>query len=315
MARRRSRRSESVFSIVLHSNWPVAAGLAAVSLVVGVGVLPAVLAQNQFLVGLVPMVRAVGFGFGILFCVIALLRYLARQSQRQPPLDPPGVIPARRTPARIEPTGDDRVAATRQASAATKTASPPPQPDAWSLDLLQALEWKRFEDLCCAYYEAKGIRARTTALGPDGGIDIHLFQDDQQPTVATSVVQCKAWATQRVGIKPLRELLGVMTAERIAKGFFMTVGGYTDDAKVFAQKNGIIPLDGKLIIAMLKRLPPDTQQGLLDMATEGDYTTPTCVKCGSKMVARNSRRGAFWGCRSYPRCRQMLTMRASHSPT
>lgn len=212
------------------------------------------------------------------------------------------------------PPHEDRAPVARAAFTATQPISPAPRPDAWSLDLLQALEWKRFEDLCCAYYKAKGIRARTTPLGPDGGIDIHLFQDDSQPTVATSVVQCKAWATQRVGIKPLRELLGVMTAERITKGFFMTVGGYTDEAKAFAQKNGISPLDGKLAIAMLKRLSPEAQQGLLDMATEGDYMTPTCVKCDNKMVARNGRRGAFWGCRNYPRCRQMLNMRAAHSP-
>ena len=309
MARRRSDRSKSIFSILMQSDWRVAAGFALASLVVGGGVMPALLAQNRFLVALAPMATMAGVGFGVLFLVIALLRYTTAARQRQSIPNPTTVFPARRPAAQPAPRGEDRIAAAWEASTAVHVAPAPEPPDAWSLDLLQALEWKRFEDLCCAYYEAKGISARTTPLGPDGGIDIHLFQDDPQPMVATSVVQCKAWATQRVGIKPLRELLGVMAAERIGKGFFMTVGSYTDEAKAFAQKNGIIPLDGKLILAMLKRLPPDAQQRLLNTATDGDYTTPTCVSCGVKMVARNSQRGAFWGCRNFPRCRQKLTMR------
>ncbi|HEY8069920.1 MAG TPA: hypothetical protein VIF38_13645, partial [Burkholderiales bacterium] len=31
----------------------------------------------------------------------------------------------------------------------------------WSLELLHALEWKRFEIVCSGYFEAIGFRART----------------------------------------------------------------------------------------------------------------------------------------------------------
>ena len=91
-----------------------------------------------------------------------------------------------------------------------------PKPCGWSLELLQAVEWKRFEDLCQKFYETKGIRSACTALGPDGGIDIRLYQGDSEQV--TAIVQCKAWGESYVGVKPIRELLGVMVHEKGAVG-------------------------------------------------------------------------------------------------
>ena len=51
----------------------------------------------------------------------------------------------------------------------------------------------------------KGLRAETTWLGADGGVDIRLFQADADPRRCTAVVQCKG-LNQAVGVKPVREL-------------------------------------------------------------------------------------------------------------
>lgn len=184
-----------------------------------------------------------------------------------------------------------------------------PRPTAWSLDLIRNLEWKRFEDVCQQFYEMKGIRSETTSLGADGGIDIRLYQDDSgQPT---SIVQCKAWGERFVGVKPVRELLGVMTHEKIGKAFFMTSGSYSDEAKVVADANRITLIDGPLLLLMIQRLPAERKDALLAFATAGDYTTPTCSNCGVKMraVAGKGGRPDFWGCTNYPRCHQKLGKR------
>lgn len=180
----------------------------------------------------------------------------------------------------------------------------------WSLELIRDIEWKRFEDLCQKFYETKGIRSECTALGPDGGIDIRLYQDGER---ATSIVQCKAWGARFVGVKPVRELLGVMTHEKIEKAFFMTSGQFSDDAKEVAKSNRITLIDGQMFLMMLKRLPADSQKALLEFATAGDYTTPTCPSCALKMkkVAGKAGRPDFWGCSNFPKCRQVLGMRRS----
>ncbi len=180
----------------------------------------------------------------------------------------------------------------------------------WSLELIRDIEWKRFEDLCQKFYETKGIRSECTALGPDGGIDIRLYQDGER---ATSIVQCKAWGARFVGVKPVRELLGVMTHEKIEKAFFMTSGQFSDDAKEVARSNRITLIDGQMFLMMLKRLPAESQKTLLEFATAGDYTTPTCPSCALKMkkVAGKAGRPDFWGCSNFPKCRQVLGMRRS----
>lgn len=187
----------------------------------------------------------------------------------------------------------------------------PPVRVEWSLDLIREIEWKRFEDVCQRYYELKGVRSSTTSLGADGGIDIRLFQDGDSERV-TTVIQCKAWGERLVGVKPVRELLGVKVHEKADKAFFMTSGGYTGEARAFASANGITLMDGDMLLMMFRRLPPEMSAGLLAFATAGDYRTPTCPSCGVKMSARKGKGDGrpFWGCVRYPRCRQTLPMRA-----
>lgn len=178
------------------------------------------------------------------------------------------------------------------------------KPSVWSIDLIRDIEWKRFEDVCQKFYELKGIRSETTPLGPDGGIDIRLYQDDSG--LATSIVQCKAWGKRFVGVQPVRELLGVMTHEKIDKAFFMTSGRFSDDAKEVGKSNRITLIDGEMLLMMIQRLPSESQKSLLYYATEGDYLTPTCPSCGIKMKRNPGKdnRPDFWGCPNYRRCHQ-----------
>jgi restriction system protein len=181
------------------------------------------------------------------------------------------------------------------------------RPGAWSAVALRMLEWKRFELLCARYYEAVGFTTASLAAGPDGGIDVKLFKVD--PTKPLAIVQCKAWNTHPVGVKEIRELLGVMVHEGVKRGIFITTGTYSPDALQFGAANPIQLLDGDAFAKKLLDLPPEKQKTLLNFAFEGDYRTPTCASCGSKMLARDSKRGPFWGCVHYPRCKTTLAMR------
>lgn len=181
-------------------------------------------------------------------------------------------------------------------------------PATWSLAALRRLEWKRFELLCARYYEAVGFRTETLDAGPDGGIDVKLFKTD--PSVPLAVVQCKAWNTRQVGVKEIRELLGVMVHAKVARGIFITTGSYSDDAIAFGAANPIQLLDGAAFDQKIRALSQEWQDELLGFAFAGDYLTPTCPSCGVKMLARDSKRGPFWGCVHYPRCKSMFPMKA-----
>jgi restriction system protein len=182
-----------------------------------------------------------------------------------------------------------------------------PEVKAWTLEALRWLEWKRFELLAARYYEAVGFRAETVAAGADGGIDVKLFKSDPHKPLA--IVQCKAWNARSVGVKELRELLGVMAHEKVGRGIFITSGVFSADAHAFGAANPIQMLDGPAFLKKITDLPPERSLALLSYAFDGDYTTPTCASCGIKMVRRASKRGEFWGCTNYPRCKSVFNIK------
>ena len=180
----------------------------------------------------------------------------------------------------------------------------------WTLALLRSLEWKRFEELCAAYFQQLGFRTRMTPAGPDGGVDIHLLADESGKSAV--LVQCKAWSSYDVGVKAVRELLGVMTAEGVAEGVFVTTGRYTQAARDFVAGREIVLIDGPDLLEKIRLLHDDRQRALLAIATAGDFTRPTCPSCGVKMVRRIARASgdAFWGCPNFPGCRTTLRIAA-----
>ena len=135
----------------------------------------------------------------------------------------------------------------------------------WSLELLQTMEWQRFELLCAAYFEALGFSAKTQSHGPDGGIDIHLGRPGMPHYRA--LAQCKAWNTNAVGSAPVREFFGVMAKENVDKGFYLTTGKYAPGAIQFAAGTRLHLTDGAALLDRILTLPPDTQHALLQIAS------------------------------------------------
>jgi restriction system protein len=174
----------------------------------------------------------------------------------------------------------------------------------WSAQLLKQLEWRRFEELCAAYFTAEGYATRIARTGADGVVDMHLCPaGSDKPSI---LVQCKAWDAYRVGIEPVRRLRAAMVASRIGEGMLLSSGRFSHEAADYAEKNFIRLVDGAALLARLAALPPESALALLKFATQGDYLTPTCPSCSIKMVSRKSTRQGrkFWGCRNYPQCKQ-----------
>jgi hypothetical protein len=173
----------------------------------------------------------------------------------------------------------------------------------WSLDLLKRLEWRRFEELCAAYFGTLGFTARTTRFAADGGVDIDLYASGSEKL--SMIVQCKAWSTQSVGIQLVRKLRAAMTAESASEGVFVASGKFTREARDFAAKESISLIDGADLVRKISALVPEQAAALLRDATQGDYLTPTCPTCSIKMISCTNEAGRkYWGCRNYPRCKQ-----------
>ena len=336
MARKptRSKNNPSLIAVAFKAEWWISAIISAGIFVFTFFVFPTIGSRNIFIhafsAGLTPFLVFAGFAFAL----IALFNYFRqRKSLRSYRAEKYAEILSKPFPGSqkgfisVPPAQNNPVPSPHEHQVVygwskddsqwgklgveSNPMETPKRPASWSLELLQQIEWKLFEDLSAAFYREKGIRAELTKLGADGGIDIKLFQDDSGNP--TSLVQCKAWNSKLVGVKPIREFLGVMTHEKIAKGFYMCSGSYSKEAEEVAHANGITLIDGKMILAMIQRLSADAQQRLLDLVTTGDYTTPSCPQCGIKMLRRSGKKGDFWGCKNFPRCRQMLHIKGKQN--
>lgn len=175
----------------------------------------------------------------------------------------------------------------------------------WNLLLLKHMEWRRFEDLCAAYYEAAGYTTSVSGRA-NGEANITAYSAGR-PELAT-LVRCKAWDAYRVGTKPVRELRAAMTGANIAEGVLLTSGRFTHEAVALAAKERIKLIDGAALLARIAELPPEKSAALLSLATQGDFLTPTCPSCAVKMTSRSSTGEGrkFWGCPNYPKCKQTL---------
>jgi len=177
----------------------------------------------------------------------------------------------------------------------------------WDKTFLKSLEWKRFEEVCMEYLRIKNCNANVTGIGADGGIDIKIADKNGR---ILAIGQCKAW-NKPVGVSLIREFYGVMASEQIKHGIFFTTSIYSQDAIEFARNKSLQLINGDEFIRLINGLNEENKRKIDEIATEGDYSTPTCVNCNVKMVKRKATQGRnegleFWGCVNYPKCRRTM---------
>jgi len=236
-----------------------------------------------------------------------LLWWQARERARSATASNDAPAPtASRTTAASQPAGHEAAA---QEAEAVATPAEPPRPTAWSAEVFDLIEWRRFEAVVEALFTQAGFRTRSQSHGADGGVDLWVYTR-YQPDKPVTIVQCKHWHGKRVGVDKVRELRGVMAAHGVVRGQFATTSRFTDEAVAFAKENGINLLDVDALLKLIRSRSAEQQQALLDVALQGEYWRPTCVNCGIKLVLRRPRQGGkpFWGCTRYPACRTTLPL-------
>jgi restriction system protein len=177
----------------------------------------------------------------------------------------------------------------------------------WSKQVFADIEWRRFEAVSEAFIAQGGFKTKSKSHGPDGGVDVWMYSANADGPV--SIAQCKHFrGRDQVSAEQMRAFFGVMNAEKVSRGTFITSSTYTAEAQKFANQNNIHFMDGDKFLKQILSRTPEQQKELLDIAYEGDYAVPTCVSCGIKMVERTAKGDGkkFWGCSHYPKCRRTI---------
>lgn len=171
------------------------------------------------------------------------------------------------------------------------------------LDSLRAMNWRHFEMLAGEAFRRQGYRIEETGLGgADGGIDLRLSKNGK-----STLVQCKQWRSQRVDVKIVREMYGLLAHHGADAVKIVSVGDFTPDAQRFAQGKPIELIHGEALLEMIRDVQNSTPVAAnrTPKATAASVASPDCPSCGTPMVKRANRRSGdtFWGCPKYPACR------------
>ena len=121
----------------------------------------------------------------------------------------------------------------RLAAVSVDTWSPLIADLATSPDLLYSLNPRRFEELVAELLSRRGMKTTLTPATRDGGRDI-LAVSETDMGRHLYLVECKRYAKHRpVDVSIVRELYGVLTAERATAGLIVTTSYFTRDALTF----------------------------------------------------------------------------------
>jgi restriction system protein len=170
------------------------------------------------------------------------------------------------------------------------------------------MNWQQFELLVGQAFRGQGCSVIDGGdTGADGGVDVHIKKDGLK-----YFVQCKHWQTKKVGVAVVRELYGVIAGAGVEGGFVVCSGGFTNDAKAFAENKQIELIDQYSLNRMLKGVPQPSVEERIEPTVS--LSEPLeCPKCSSTMIKRKARQGAragleFWGCSQYPKCRGIVNV-------
>ena len=116
---------------------------------------------------------------------------------------------------------------------------------------INSLSGIEFENLCQVLLQKGGFDVETTKTSGDGGID--LIARNQQPFFSGKyIIQCKRYIGS-VGEPVVRDLYGVVMAERANKGILLTTGRFTISAIRFSEDKNIELIDGNQLAQLLSK--------------------------------------------------------------
>lgn len=174
-----------------------------------------------------------------------------------------------------------------------------PKPKVLTLsEQLRKIDWFQFEKLIELIYRNRGYSVqRLGGANPDGGVDLIVESANEK-----FVVQCKHWRKWYVGVRQIREFLGTLADTKIPNGIFITLTGYSGEAKALADKHAIKILNESDVVKMLEESGLKYSQKVSELLSD---PRKLCPKCENELVLREARLtgNQFWGCSTYPRCK------------
>lgn len=116
-----------------------------------------------------------------------------------------------------------------------------------SLDEMRQLTPQKFEDFVAGVFRSLGYSVEQTPYTNDGGRDAILIKNNKK-----MLLECKKYGQKNQSGRPdLQKFYAAIIGDNAEKGFFVTTGGFSKEARKYAQTVPIDLIDGPILIKMI----------------------------------------------------------------
>jgi restriction system protein len=164
---------------------------------------------------------------------------------------------------------------------------------------IDAMDGIQFEYYLKELYSSNGYKVEITTASGDYGGDLILWKENRK-----MVIQAKRYSKD-VGIKAVQEVMGAKAYYSADEAWVVTNSHFTKAATELAKKSNVILIDREQLIDLILTMNLNIQS---QRAQEKIVSTPEssvlkCCRCGSPMLLRTGKKGQFYGCSRFPKCR------------
>lgn len=112
-------------------------------------------------------------------------------------------------------------------------------------DYLLGLSPQAFEEHVGNLFSALGYNVRLTPKSNDEGVDLYLDKPGRR-----AIVQCKHYTNGNVSRQVVQQTFGVLRNKKVGEAFVVTTGGFTRQAREFAEGKQMHLIDLKMLVEM-----------------------------------------------------------------
>lgn len=158
----------------------------------------------------------------------------------------------------------------------------------------------QFEKYLGHLFQAHGYKVQVTQASGDFGADLIIEKESKR-----IAVQAKRY-TSSVGLKAVQEVVPSLAHYRASEAWVITNSKFTEQAKQLAASNNVKLLSRNDLVEMILKMNPGSAPSAKQVIAENPTQEHSCTRCGNQMVLRKGSKGAFYGCSSFPKCRNVI---------
>lgn len=112
-----------------------------------------------------------------------------------------------------------------------------------TLSAIRAMRWEEFSELIAASYRRRGYGVSASERP---GYDFTVTQGGR-----VTLIQCRRWKVNQVGVGPVRELARAVEREGAASGICISAGTFSEPARRLVETEPVSVMDGEALAQLV----------------------------------------------------------------